>query len=113
MARRFLERQSSKLPFCLSQPQQSRQPQQHYVDDFATSIGVNFVGFRVLRDRIRTSNLRRARLRLKRQTTTYTQGRIDLQALARSLSSWQAHLQHGDTHRLQQSILASLKDGIK
>ncbi len=76
----------------------------------ATRIGVNFVGFRILPDRIkiRTANLRRARVRLKRQKKELDQGKIDLIAFKKSLQSWQAHLQHADTYRLRQNIFESL-----
>ncbi len=74
---------------------------------FETQIGANFVGFRVLRDRIRVrnDNLRRGRLRLKRMQKDYLKGQISLEHLERSLQSWTAHLGHGDTWRLQQDIL--------
>ncbi|MCA2730475.1 MAG: RNA-directed DNA polymerase, partial [Microcystis sp. M162S2] len=76
----------------------------------ATRIGVNFVGFRILPDRIkiRTANLRRARVRLKKQKKELEQGKIDLIAFKKSLQSWQAHLKHGDTYRLRQDIFESL-----
>ena len=49
----------------------------------ATRIGVNFVGFRILPNRIkiRTANLRRARVRLKKQKKELEQGKIDLNNL--------------------------------
>ena len=76
----------------------------------ATRIGVNFVGFRILPDRIkiRTANLRRARVRLKKQKKELEQGKIDLITFKKSLQSWQAHLKHGDTYRLHQSIFELL-----
>jgi len=76
----------------------------------ATRIGVNFVGFRILPDRlrVRTANLRRARVRLRRQKNAYVAGEIDLITFKKSLSSWQAHLNHADTYQLQQKIFASL-----
>jgi retron-type reverse transcriptase len=76
----------------------------------ATRIGVNFVGFRILPNRIkiRTANLRRARVRLKKQKKELEQGKIDLIAFKKSLQSWQAHLKHGDTYRLRQDIFESL-----
>jgi RNA-directed DNA polymerase len=79
---------------------------------FATPIGANFLGFRVLplgdawpRDvciRVRNDNLRRGRIRLRRLAH-----QADGPAWQQSLRSWRAHLAHGDTFRLQQRILAS------
>ena len=73
---------------------------------FETSHGANFVGFRVLPDRIRvrSDNLRRARLRLKQLQEDYAHDRIELSQLTQCLSSWEAHLLHGDTYRLRQKI---------
>jgi RNA-directed DNA polymerase len=84
---------------------------------FDTAIGANFLGFRVLPMgdafpkevliRVRNDNLRRGRLRLRQLRADYQQGKIDHAALCRSITSWQAHLAHGDTYRLQQRIFAS------
>lgn len=81
---------------------------------FETRHGLNFVGFRILplgdtfpKDiciRVRNDNLRRSRLRLKQLQQDYAAGRIDLSALTQRLRSWEAHLNHGDTHRLQRRI---------
>jgi retron-type reverse transcriptase len=73
---------------------------------FETRMGANFVGFRVLPDRIRVrnDNLRRARLRLRQLQTAYSNGKIDLKRLNQSIQSWVAHLEHGDTWRLRQDI---------
>ncbi len=73
---------------------------------FETSIGANFVGFRVLSDRIRVrnDNLRRGRLRLRRLQTKLAAGKIDAQQVQNSLQSWTAHLCHGDTWRLREKI---------
>jgi RNA-directed DNA polymerase len=69
---------------------------------FQTAQGANFVGFRIFPDRIRIrdDNLRRGRLRLRSQRSKgFTQGQA-------SLTSWFAHLRHGNTWRLRQRILA-------
>ncbi|PSB02780.1 reverse transcriptase domain-containing protein [Merismopedia glauca] len=73
---------------------------------FETKIGANFVGFRVLSDRIRVrnDNLRRGRLRLKQMKKACLNEQISLEQLERSLQSWNAHLEHGDTWRLRQDI---------
>ena len=77
---------------------------------FETEHGISFLGFRILPDRIRvrSGNLKRGRRRLRRQHQEYLAGTIDRIALERSWESWQAHLNHGDTWRLQQQIFASL-----
>jgi RNA-directed DNA polymerase len=63
---------------------------------FQTAQGSNFVGFRIFPDRIRVrdDNLRRGRLRLRSARSTA------------SMTSWFAHLRHGNTWRLRQCILA-------
>lgn len=83
---------------------------------FKTQVGANFVGFRVLpigeafpkeiRIRVRNDNLRRSRLRLKRLKIAHAQGKITDHDLTQSMQSWVAHLRHGDTWRLRQSIFA-------
>ncbi len=73
---------------------------------FETRHGANFLGFRILPDRIRvrTENLRRAKRRLKRLKTEYAEGKIELEHVSRSIRSWIAHLKHGDTWRLRTKI---------
>jgi retron-type reverse transcriptase len=77
---------------------------------FETKIGASFLGFRVFPDRIRVrnNNLHRGRQRLKRLQADYARGKIKWLDVERSLSSWQAHLNHGDTWQLQQQIFSSL-----
>ena len=73
---------------------------------FETHYGANFVGFRVLPDRIRVrnDNLRRARKRLKQLQADYARGEVPLSKLIERLQSWEAHLKHGDTYQLRQDI---------
>ncbi len=73
---------------------------------FETRHGANFVGFRILPDRIRVrnDNLRRARRRLKQLQADYACGEVSLGKLIERLQSWEAHLKHGDTYRLRQDI---------
>ncbi len=77
---------------------------------FETKQGANFLGFRILPDRIRvrTENLRRARRRLGRLQTEYADGKIDWLDVSRSLQSWVAHLDHGNTWQLRKKIFSSL-----
>jgi RNA-directed DNA polymerase len=73
---------------------------------FETCYGVNFVGFRVLPDRIRVrnDNLRRSRHRLRQLQQAYANGTITLDELIQRLQSWEAHLFHGNTCGLRRSI---------
>lgn len=73
---------------------------------FETRYGANFVGFRVLPDRIRVrnDNLSRARRRMKQLQRDYETGLITLKPLVQRLQSWEAHLMHGDTHRLRRKL---------
>jgi retron-type reverse transcriptase len=73
---------------------------------FETRYGANFVGFRVLPDRIRVrnDNVRRSRRRLRKLQRQYAVGEIDLKPLVQRLQSWEAHLKHGDTYRLRREV---------
>ena len=77
---------------------------------FETRHGANFMGFRVLPDRIRvrTGNLKRARIKLRELQHQYAHGQIGLEEVVQSLQSWEAHLNHGDTWRLRRQIFDSL-----
>jgi len=77
---------------------------------FETRRGTNFMGFRIMPDRIRvrTENLRRARRRLRRQQAAYNAGNLSLEKLTQSLRSWIAHLEHGDTWQLRERVFGSL-----
>ncbi len=73
---------------------------------FETRHGANFVGFRVLSDRVkvRNDNLRRARRRLKQLQADYARGKVSLEKLIERLQSWEAHLEHADTYQLRKDI---------
>lgn len=75
-----------------------------------TRHGANFLGFRVLPDRVRVrqENLRRARRRLRDMQGEFAAGRITVEQVSRSVQSWCAHLDHGDTWRLREKVLSSL-----
>lgn len=77
---------------------------------FETKHGASFLGFRILEDQIRvkTDNLRRARQRLKRLQAEYAEGKIEWSKINQSLTSWVAHLQHGNTWQLRQKLFSSL-----
>ena len=84
----------------------------HRFTEFARSnryvlqFGANFVGFRVLPNRIRmrNDNLQRSRHRLRALQSAYTNGEIALQDLTRSIQSWIAQLNHADSWRLRRSV---------
>ena len=78
---------------------------------FATVHGTNFVGFRILPDRIRVraDNLQRGRKRLRQLKQSRLTGQITAAALTSSQQSWQAHLAHGNTWRLRQKLFAPCK----
>ncbi|MDX2216863.1 MAG: RNA-directed DNA polymerase [Oculatellaceae cyanobacterium bins.114] len=77
---------------------------------FETRHGANFVGFRVLPDRIRVrnDNLRRSRDRCRQLQRGYTAGELSLSDIVQRLQSWEAHLLHGDTHRLRRRLFDQL-----
>ncbi len=77
---------------------------------FETRHGASFLGFRVLGDRlrVRNENLRRGRRRLRCHKMDYDTGKIDLDYFENCLQSWVAHLNRGNTWRLQQKIFAAL-----
>ena len=76
---------------------------------FETRHGANFVGFPVFPERIRVSNdnLRRGPKPLKQMQKDYQNGTLSLEKLKERMQSWEAHLSHGDTYKLRQSIFAS------
>ena len=85
---------------------------------FETQYGLNFVGFRIFpvgttnpREvyiRVRNDNLRRARKRCKKLQQEYAKGTLGLKPLVQRLQSWEAHLMHGDTHRLRRRLFDEL-----
>lgn len=77
---------------------------------FETRHGANFVGFRVLPDRIRvrSDNLQRSRHRCRQLQRDFAAGELSLKELVQRLQSWEAHLLHGDTHRLRRRLFDDL-----
>ncbi len=73
---------------------------------FETCHGANFVGFRILPDRVRvrSDNLRRGRRRLHQMRRDCIAGKITTTEFDQRLQCWQAHLHHGDTEQLCRSI---------
>lgn len=78
---------------------------------FPVSAGVDYLGWRfyltdsgkVIR-RLRTSNKRRFKRRLKAFQEKYRSGEMDYEAISRSLASYVGHLQHGHTWKLQTKV---------
>jgi hypothetical protein len=73
---------------------------------FETRYGANFLGFRILpeRIRVRNDNLRRGRRRLRAIQKDYARGKVTLKKLVQRLQSWEAHLKYGNTYQLRRSI---------
>jgi len=73
---------------------------------FETHIGVSFLGFRILSDRIRVrgDNLQRGRRRVRKMKKRLVRGAISVAQMQRSQQSWFAHLAHGDTWKLRQKL---------
>ena len=85
---------------------------------FETRHGATFLGFRILPKgdtypkeiclRVRSENLRRAKRRLRQLQADYASGKIGFDEVDRSVQSWIAHLEHGDTWRLRTKVFADL-----
>lgn len=78
---------------------------------FPVSEGVDYLGWRfyltdtgkVIR-RLRTSNKRRFKRRLRAFKERYRTGEMDFEAIKRSLASYDGHLRHGHTWKLKAKI---------
>ena len=78
---------------------------------FPISQGVDYVGWRfyltdtgkVIR-RLRSSNKRRFKSRLKRFQWEYAGRRTDWEAIKRNLASYRGHLKHGHTWKLSKAV---------
>ena len=79
------------------------------------SQGVDYLGFhlyltrtgKVVR-RLRTSNKRRMRAKLKRYRHACRVGKVDAEDVRRSVQSYRAHLAHGDCWKLERNLLSHL-----
>jgi retron-type reverse transcriptase len=78
---------------------------------FPIKYGANFVGFRILPNRISiiSRNVRHIRKRLKYSLKQLKSGKITPIKLSQSIQAWKGHLQHGDTWRLQQQLFSNLE----
>ena len=78
---------------------------------FPVSEGVDYLGWhfyltdtgKVIR-RLRTSNKRRVKRRLRAFRKWYSSGELDLDAIKRSLASYNGHLKHGHTWKLKTKL---------
>lgn len=73
---------------------------------FPTTSGIDFCGFRIFptHRRLRRSSIHRFVHRFRRQRLAFAQGELPLEDLHRSVRSWIAHAEHGDTWRLRQRL---------
>ena len=58
--------------------------------------------------KLRSSNKHRMKAKLKRFRHAYRAGKVDADAVQRSVQSYQAHLAHGDCWHLERSLLSHL-----
>ena len=58
--------------------------------------------------RLRASNKRRFKRRLKRVREAYANGEMDLDTILRSLANYNGHLERGDTWHLRQRVFGNL-----
>jgi retron-type reverse transcriptase len=77
---------------------------------FETQYGANFVGFRILPDRISviSKNVRRGRKRIKYLLKKVKLRKCSIIKLNCSIQAWKGHLQHGNTWKLQQQLFGDL-----
>jgi hypothetical protein len=69
-----------------------------------------FVGSLGEPDRLRVlnDNLRKGRRRLRELTDDYAESKVSKEEIKQFVQSWFAHLDHGDTWRVRQKMLADL-----
>lgn len=108
------------LKYCLKQMKQYVQQERKLEFNQKTQIvpmsqGVDYLGFhfyltetgKVIR-RLRTSNKKRMKRKLKRFRHAYREGKITQEAVHRSLVSYCGHLSHGNTYHLRNTLLNHL-----
>lgn len=79
------------------------------------SQGVDYLGFhfyltdtgKVIR-RLRTSNKKRMRRKMKRFRHAYREGKVTMETVTQSVNSYCGHLKHGHTYKLRKNILDKL-----
>jgi RNA-directed DNA polymerase len=72
--------------------------------------GENFLGFKIFTEKIKikSDNLKRAKKRLRNLQLDYKNEVKNLDEINKSIQSWVAHLQYGDTYRLRENIFRNL-----
>lgn len=79
------------------------------------SQGIDYLGFhfyltdtgKVIR-RLRTSNKKRMRRKMKRFRHAYREGKVTMETVTQSVNSYCGHLRHGHTYKLRKNILDKL-----
>ena len=68
--------------------------------------GTDWLGYRVYptHRRVRKSNVRRLRRRLKRLSQDYREGLVDIGKIKASVMSWIGHVKHANSYRLRRKI---------
>jgi hypothetical protein len=69
--------------------------------------GTDWLGYRVYpaHRRVRRSNIRRFRRKLKELASAYGQSLVGIEKVKASIMSWIAHVSHADSYRLRQNLL--------
>ena len=106
--RDFLKSANLEIESYLSQIRLLLHPAKTHL--FETKYGANFVGFRILRDRISviSKNVRRGRKRIKYLLKKIKLQKCSIIELYCSIQAWKGHLQHGNTWKLQQQLFGGL-----
>jgi len=76
---------------------------------YRTDEGVDFLGYRIYPEymRVRKSNVKRFRKKLRIMVRQYKEGSIGLQDIQCSIHSWIGHVKHADSYGLREEILSS------
>jgi len=76
---------------------------------FSVSQGIDFLGYRIWRNRrrLRKRSVKRIRRALKYFQKAHSEGKISLERVNATIQSWLGHAKHANTHRLRQNLLRS------
>jgi len=74
------------------------------------SRGIDFLGYRTwaTHRRLRASNAKRAKRKIRTLQKLYLAGKISLDRITTAVRSWIAHCKHSDTYRLRKKMLGEL-----
>lgn len=72
--------------------------------------GTDWLGYRIYptHRRLRKSNIKRFRMRLKSLADEYRHGTVDLQKIQSSVMSWMGHVKHADSYNLRRKIFGEV-----